>query len=387
MNKKPLWLANNRGKSGQHHMSKALTSNEQAMSTENLAKQTKPACQDELNDLIVRAIALEKWPVARLVSMFEAEPARPSEAAKAADKRLAILSRLTELAPYKQALVIGITGTPGAGKSSLISELCMQLRDAEPELSIAVVAVDPSSQQSGGALLGDRTRVRFPTNDKRLFFRSQANHLDLGGLGKKTFHAVRLLRRLFDIVIIETVGIGQSELEIDQLSDITCLVLQPLTGDQVQFMKAGIMEVPDIFIVNKCDEDELAQKSYHLLKSSLKLISVSVDKHVAEAKPVFLTSALKQKGISQLARYILKQSKDPDIYKDPVIQENFYLKKWIRENYGNYGIEIYQRKMSASFIRNTVGQATRCQSDKSYEQSEAEFNKLIRSMIRPLDDA
>ena len=117
-----------------------------------------------------------------------------------------------------------------------------------------MLAVDPSSQVSGGALLGDRTRMRFPPDERRLFFRSQASESDLGGLGPSTFQVCRLLTRLFDCVMIETVGIGQSEADIRHLADRVYLVLQPLGGDEVQFLKAGIIEVPHAFILNKCDE-------------------------------------------------------------------------------------------------------------------------------------
>jgi len=346
--------------------------------------QEKSELENNLNEMIEAAVSLEKWPVARLVSMFEAEPAFAEGAEKAAAKRQHIFDRLDQLGKNKNALVIGITGTPGAGKSSLISELCLQLLATNPALSAAVIAVDPSSQQSGGALLGDRTRVKFPANDKRLFFRSQANHLNLGGLGKKTFLAVRLLRRLFDVVIIETVGIGQSEMEIDQLSDLTCLVLQPLSGDQVQFMKAGIMEIPDIFIVNKCDEDELAQQSYHLLKSSLKLIRITVDKNSKDAKPVFLTSALKKKGIDQIAEFILKQKQDPGVYKNSRDQENYFLKKWIYQNYGNYGLEVYKQYNSDNDNNNEgdIPNGTPC--NQAYEHKIRSFNKVIATMVRPL---
>jgi len=371
------------------------------MSAADVVTQEQLAERESLNPLIDAAIDHEKWPVARLVSLFESEPASPAEKARVYLKRQAVLNRLIKHRNGQRALVVGITGTPGAGKSSLINEVSHRLLRADSKLSVAIIAVDPSSQVSGGALLGDRTRVRFANNDKRLFFRSQASHLELGGLGKKTFQAVRLLKLLFDVVIVETVGIGQSELEINQLSDITCLVLQPLTGDQVQFMKAGIMEVPNVFIVNKCDENELAQRSYHLLKSSLKLISISVDKEVKSSKPVFLTSALKQTGIDQLTDYLLEQKHSQEVYKDSSQQEDFFLRKWIRKQYGDYGIKVYNRLMPAaedsllasSSARLLPGAANLKQTPdnnagkhKSLEQKEAEFNRIIDEMVRPLND-
>ncbi len=319
----------------------------------------------ELKEMVERAKDLEKWPLARLISVFEIN----TEQAKQA--RHSVISSLKDSS--KNGLILGITGTPGAGKSSLIGELCLSLLDEKPELSIAVLAVDPSSQRSGGALLGDRTRTNFPVNDKRLFFRSQASDLDLGGVGKKTYQVTRLLRQLFDIIIIETVGIGQSEIEVEQLSDHTCLVLQPLAGDQVQFMKAGIMEVPDTFIINKCDEDSLAKRSYHLLKTSLKLVNVSLNKHSENSKSVFLTSATKQKGITELTRFLLQLEADLSTRKDRETQEYFYLEKWIQQEFGRFGLTLFKQS------KNTI-----ITSQQSYEEKENTLFEMMKEMIPSL---
>ena len=244
----------------------------------------------------------------------------------------------------------------------------------QPELAIAVLAVDPSSQRSGGALLGDRTRTNFPVNDKRLFFRSQASDLDLGGVGKKTYQVTRLLRQLFDIIIIETVGIGQSEIEVEQLSDHTCLVLQPLAGDQVQFMKAGIMEVPDTFIINKCDEDSLAKRSYHLLKTSLKLVNVSLNHSNENSKNIFLTSATKQKGINELSHFLLQLETDKSTRKDVQTQERFYLGKWIQQEFGCFGLTLFKQSESTLFS-----------SQQSYEEKENKLFEIMKEMIPSLN--
>ncbi len=319
----------------------------------------------ELRDMIARAKHLEKWPLARLISLFETN----TEQAK--QDRHSVMSSLKGSA--KNGLILGITGTPGAGKSSLIGELCLSLLAEKPELNIAVLAVDPSSQRSGGALLGDRTRTNFPINDKRLFFRSQASDLDLGGVGKKTYQVTRLLRQLFDIIIIETVGIGQSEIEVEQLSDHTCLVLQPLAGDQVQFMKAGIMEVPDTFIINKCDEDSLAKRSYHLLKTSLKLVNVSLNKHNENSKSVFLTSATKQKGIDELTHFLLQLESDSSVRKDRQTQEYFYLGKWIQQEFGRFGLTLFNQSVKTALT-----------SQQSYEEKENTLFEMMKKMIPSL---
>jgi LAO/AO transport system ATPase len=319
----------------------------------------------ELKEIVEHAKGLEKWPLARLISLFETN----TEQAKQA--RHSVMSSLK--CGSKNGLVLGITGTPGAGKSSLIGELCLSMLTENAELSIAVLAVDPSSQRSGGALLGDRTRTNFPVNDKRLFFRSQASDLDLGGVGKKTFQVTRLLKHLFDIIIIETVGIGQSEIEVEQLSDHTCLVLQPLAGDQVQFMKAGIMEVPDTFIINKCDEDSLAKRSYHLLKTSLKLVNISLNKNSENSKNIFLTSAIKQKGISELTHFLLQLESNSATRKDTQTQEHFYLDKWIQQEFGRFGSTVF--KQSESTILN---------SQQSYEEKENMLFEIMKEMIPSL---
>ena len=307
-------------------------------SSEALLQQMQSALPEELVQLIDQAKAHEKWPVARLISIFE----RHTEANLIA--RHQIINHLNQQPGQlnKTGMVLGITGTPGAGKSSLIGELCLSLLKNSTDISIAVLAIDPSSHVSGGALLGDRTRTLFPINDNRLFFRSQASQLDLGGMSKQTFHVTRLLRKLFDIIIIETVGIGQSEIEVQRLSDHTCLVMQPLAGDQVQFMKAGIMEVPDTFIINKCDEDALAKKSLHLLKSSLKLASIYVDHQEAKKKNIFLTSATKRKGIDEFCHFILEQTQEKVCQNRLNHQENYFLHKWVKHAYGEFGMAIFE---------------------------------------------
>lgn len=323
----------------------------------------------ELNDMIDRATRLEKWPLARLISLFE------TNTEKAKKARQTVIDALNSRPKnnQKHGLVLGITGTPGAGKSSLIGELCLSILEAKPNLSIAVLAVDPSSQRSGGSLLGDRTRTNFPVNDNRLFFRSQASDLDLGGVGKKTYQVTRLLRHLFDIIIIETVGIGQSEIEVEQLSDHTCLVLQPFAGDQVQFMKAGIMEIPDTFVINKCDEDNLAKKSYHLLKSSLKLVNISLDHDPEASKKIFLTSALKQRGIEELSRFLLQLQSDSSTRHDIQSQELFYLRKWAHQEFGRFGTNQFDALPE-----------TQLRSGKSYEEKERIFLDAIQNVIPSL---
>lgn len=323
----------------------------------------------ELLTLVEKARNLEKWPLARLISLFETDTDSAREA------RQQVMEHLQSLGVDKvPGLVLGITGTPGAGKSSLIGEVCLSLLDSDKALSVAVLAVDPSSQASGGALLGDRTRTHFPTKNPRMFFRSQASALDLGGVGRKTYQVTRLLRHFFDVIIIETVGIGQSEIEVQTLSDHTVLVLQPLAGDQVQFMKAGVMEVPDTFVINKCDEDTLAKKSYHLLKSSLKLVHVSVDAGSEDDKQIFLTSAIKHKGIEEFASFVIKQISDLSNRQNRAENEAYYLKKMIGQQYGSYGVAVYEK-----YAQSTLSAMT------TYEEKEFKISGILKAALPSLD--
>ena len=338
-------------------------------SNEALLEKMLEALPKELEDLLSKAQAHEKWPIARLISIFERNTTENLIA------RHQIVSYLNAHPGKfnKQALVLGITGTPGAGKSSLIGEVCLSLLKNNADISIAVLAIDPSSHDSGGALLGDRTRVIFPVKDNRLFFRSQASQLDLGGMSKQTFHVTRLLRKLFDVIIIETVGIGQSEIEVKRLSDHTCLVMQPLAGDQVQFMKAGIMEVPDTFIINKCDEDTLAKKSLHLLKSSLKLASIYVDHQESKKKNIFLTSATKRKGIDELCQFVLEQAHEKVSQHSLNQQEDYFLHKWIKQAYGEFGMGIFEHfSQDEALCTGTL------------EQKELRFKQIISDFLRHL---
>lgn len=243
----------------------------------------------------------------------------------------------------KRGLLVGLTGAPGAGKSTLIQHLVDALLVQQPSWRIAVVAVDPSSPISGGSLLGDRTRVNFGENE-RTYFRSQASDLDLGGIGRNTFRVCRLLRRLFDLVVIESVGVGQSEIEIARLADVTLLALQPFSGDHIQFMKSGIMEIPQAFVITKCDAEDLAQRSLYQLQSSLDFMQ-RVD---AKTKPpeIFQTSSVRKSGFDDLARFI--GTALPLGKVEELDREDYFLKKEIRYYYGEFGIRSMGPQLTAS---------------------------------------
>ena len=182
---------------------------------------------------------------------------------------------LTELSPAAlggepAAHVIGITGPPGAGKSSLLSALVAEWR--RRGTTVAVLAVDPSSKRSGGSLLGDRARIDHDPRDDGVLIRSTAAGGRLGGLAAATREATEALAPAFDVVVIETVGVGQSETDVEDVCDTVAVVVQPASGDVLQFLKAGIMEVPDLLVVTKADLGEVATRSRRDLGQALKAV-------------------------------------------------------------------------------------------------------------------
>ena len=152
------------------------------------------------------------------------------------------------------ALIVGITGSPGAGKSSLVDKLALHYKEAGHK--VGIICVDPSSPFSGGAILGDRIRMATLGLDKNVFIRSMATRGNLGGISRATVDAVAILDAAgFDIVIVETVGVGQDEVEIVKTADVSVVVLVPGMGDDIQAIKAGIMEIGDVFVINKADRE------------------------------------------------------------------------------------------------------------------------------------
>ncbi|WP_339950365.1 methylmalonyl Co-A mutase-associated GTPase MeaB [uncultured Albimonas sp.] len=168
-----------------------------------------------------------------------------------------------------QGHVVGLTGPPGVGKSSLANRLVASWRGRG--MTVGVIAVDPSSRRSRGALLGDRTRIATDPEDRGVFVRSMAARDRLGGLAELTYPAMTLMRALYDRVLVETVGVGQSETEIADMADTVALCVQPASGDSLQFMKSGVMEVPHLLIVTKADLGLPARRALADLKGALSL--------------------------------------------------------------------------------------------------------------------
>jgi LAO/AO transport system kinase len=232
-----------------------------------------------IDEMIVAALKGEKSAVSRLISLVE---------------------RGDRNAPYVlqkmyyhagKAYYIGITGAPGAGKSTMVDKLVR--RFCQKGHSVGVVAVDPSSPFSGGALLGDRVRMNIKNKEYDYFFRSMSAGKIMGGLSRTTKEAARILDASGrDIIIIETVGVGQSELDIAKATDTVVVMLTPESGDGVQIMKAGLMEIADVFVVNKCDRPG-ADNIAHSLKGMLDRIEARLDWR----PPIIMTSAVMNQGI------------------------------------------------------------------------------------------
>jgi LAO/AO transport system kinase len=192
-----------------------------------------------------------------------------SRAPDAREEAEAILAEVSPVALGGEppAHIIGVTGPPGVGKSSLLSRLVAEWRTQAR--SVAVLAVDPSSRRSGGSLLGDRARIEADPRDRQVFIRSTAAGDRLGGLAPATRTAAQALAAAFDVVVIETVGVGQSETEVADAADTVAVVLQPASGDVLQFLKAGIMEVPDVLVLTKTDLGSAAVRARADLKAAL----------------------------------------------------------------------------------------------------------------------
>ncbi|HLJ01863.1 MAG TPA: GTP-binding protein [Solirubrobacteraceae bacterium] len=189
--------------------------------------------------------------------------------------------------------VVGVTGPPGVGKSSLLSRLVAEWR--RRERSVAVLAVDPTSRRSGGALLGDRARIDLDPGDRMAFVRSTAAAERLGGLAPATRAAASALAAAFDVVVIETVGVGQSETEVADVADTVAVVVQPASGDVLQFLKAGIMEVPDVLVVTKADLGRPALRAMADLRAALRSLGAR------DTPVVAVSSASPPTGIAELA--------------------------------------------------------------------------------------
>lgn len=250
---------------------------------------------------------------AKLLSICENDPERANHLLEKLEKRT--------------AHIVGITGSPGVGKSSMIGAIL----DKSGDKRIGIIAIDPSSPFTGGALLGDRIRMQSHATSKNFFIRSFASRGALGGLSPSVFEACDAFEAFgVDMILVETVGVGQSDVEIANVADTVVLILSPDSGDEVQMMKAGLMEIADIFVVNKSDNPGSSK-----LISKLKLTLEIGKKDI----PVFLTNTINEDGVEDLLKEFEKRFH--------IIQSDGSIAKKRQKRVFNHAQSIIRRKIDA----------------------------------------
>lgn len=271
----------------------------------------------------------ERAALARGLNLLEDR--RPAERVRAS----ALLRALPEERLREGGHLVGITGPPGAGKSSVAAELIRTWR--REGRSVGVLAVDPSSPISGGALLGDRLRMLQPAGDSGVFIRSLATRGQVGGLSADVAPMSMLLLCSFDVVLVETVGIGQTEVDVALHTDTICLVAQPASGDTIQFLKAGVMEIPDVIAVNKADLGEPSRKAAAEIRGALG------GHGDGWSVPVVLVSATEQQGIEELTAALERHRQwlieRQDFGPGRIAQRGRWCLKCLRDEFGSFGLE------------------------------------------------
>ena len=235
-----------------------------------------------------------------------------------------------------RAHVIGLTGPPGVGKSTLTGALIRAWRGEGR--SVGVIAVDPSSKRTGGALLGDRTRLATDPEDQGIFVRSMAARDRLGGLASLTFAAMVLMRAVYDVVLVETVGVGQSETDVVTVADTVVFCIQPGSGDSLQFMKAGIMEVPHVIVITKADMGQAAIRARADVKGALSLNGAGDGWDV----PVLLASASTGTGLDTLQDALSQRwswlGAANRLAAARRVQDRHWLEETLRDRFGREGL-------------------------------------------------
>jgi GTPase len=242
--------------------------------------------------LVDRILARDPRAVARAISKIENNAPDANEILKAL---------FAQPGQPGRGLTIGVTGAPGAGKSSLVDKLALHYRSISR--TVGIIAVDPSSPFSGGAILGDRIRMQALANDPGVFIRSMATRGNLGGLARATVDAVAVLEAAgYDRTLVETVGVGQDEVDIVKAADVSVVVLVPGMGDDIQAIKAGIMEIGDIFVINKADREGVERTERELI--ALLQMSERPEGKDVWKPPIVRTVATQNKGIVEFVEAI-----------------------------------------------------------------------------------
>jgi LAO/AO transport system kinase len=293
--------------------------------------------------------AKDKRIISRAISYVEAEGDRSAELLKEIYSKTGNAFRL------------GLTGPPGAGKSTITNELTKIYRAQNK--TVGIIAVDPTSPFTGGAVLGDRIRMNDIGRDDGVFIRSMATRGSLGGLSKKAIDAADVLDAAgFDVIIFETVGVGQSELDIARAADTTAVVLVPESGDSIQAMKAGLMEIADIFVLNKCDRPGSQQA-----KTAIQtILALKPHDETTWLPQIIETIAAEKKGLTDLAEEIEK-------HKNYSIQNNLLLKK--REENSKLRIKEIIRSIMARELWN----------DERVEALNSAVEEVVKREISPYD--
>jgi LAO/AO transport system kinase len=280
----------------------------------------------ETATLIARLRSGDPRALARAISIVENRAPGWSELLKA-------------LFPYTgKARVIGLTGAPGSGKSTLVDQLAKHYRKAKEKQTVGIIAVDPTSPYTGGAILGDRIRMQDHYSDPGIYIRSMATRGSLGGLARATADAATVLDASGrDLVMIETVGVGQDEVDIVRLADVTIVILVPGMGDDVQTIKAGIMEIADIFVINKSDRDgaERVEREIRAMQSLATCRQGTINDRWTP--PIVKTVASEGVGTAELAQAIAG-------YGSYLKKENLILKKNV-ENWQQRLVEMLRDAM------------------------------------------
>jgi LAO/AO transport system kinase len=271
-----------------------------------------------------------------------------------------------------KARVIGLTGAPGSGKSTLVDQLAKHYRKKKENRTVGIIAVDPTSPYTGGAILGDRIRMQDHHGDPGIFIRSMATRGSLGGLARATADAATVLDASGrDVVMIETVGVGQDEIDIVRLADVTIVILVPGMGDDVQTIKAGIMEIADIFVINKSDRDgaERVEREIRSMQSLATRTRGTI--HDRWTPPILKTVASEGVGIEELAKAIAD-------YEAYLKKENLVLKK---------NVENWQERL-VEMLRDAMLEKARAQMDggslERYAAEIAEHKRDPYSLVEEL---